>query len=86
MSMRCSPSETPYTGQLESCVVPLSAAMRDMEVFLECVLIVCDGGTRPVVSTQEVAQVIEVEHGVHPIFSENFIVVVDTHATKGCIL
>lgn len=77
----------------EACVVPLSQAMRDMERCLERALIVCVGGTRPEVTTQEVARAIQDERGlprdsfsIHPYFPENFLVVFNSHSNKDRIL
>lgn len=72
----------------ETCVVPLSPAMRDMERCLERALIVCVRGTRPEVTALEVAP-IHVERdlsrdsfSVHPYFPENFLVVFNNRSIK----
>lgn len=67
--------------------------MRDMEKCFERALIVCVGGTRLEVTSQEVTLAIWVERGipqasfsVHPYFLENFLIVFDNHSNKDRIL
>lgn len=79
--------------QKEKSALSLSPAMCDMERCLERALIVCVGRTRPTITPQEVALVIQSERGlsqayfsVHPYFLENCLVVFDNHSNKDRIL
>lgn len=68
-------------------------AMRDMEHCLKRALIVCVGGTRPKMSSLDVAHALESERGIssayftiHSFFPENFMVVFDSHTLKDRIV
>lgn len=88
------PGNALHHPDIEVHVVPLSPAMRDMERCLDRALIVCvAGGTRPAVSSHDVALAIHVERGlpldcfsVHPYHPENFLVVFDNLSTKDRVL